>query len=130
MTNGGTAKGTRQVETPLDAEQFVEHVGFAARMTDSRRPGPSLYIAVFGRRDAVMPRSVQKNPETSLTWTVKDDVLSRTRVLRSERGRATVEGASGQVPTSALPSKPAANADCPLSRRLGEAVEAYETSNT
>jgi hypothetical protein len=28
-------------------------------LTDSRRPGPSLYVAVCGRRDAHMPRNVQ-----------------------------------------------------------------------
>jgi hypothetical protein len=39
---------------------FVERVGFAACLSDCRRPGPSLYIAVCGRRDAVMPRNVQK----------------------------------------------------------------------
>jgi hypothetical protein len=58
-------EGTRQVGTPLDAERFIEQVGFAACLTDSRRPGPSLYIAVCGRRDAVLPRNVQKDSETS-----------------------------------------------------------------
>lgn len=71
---------TRQVETALDAERFVEQVGFAACLTDSRRPGPSLYVAVCGRRDAVMPRNVQKDPEASLTWTLKDEVVRRGRV--------------------------------------------------
>jgi len=49
-------------------------------MTDSRRPGPSLYIAVCGRRDAHMPRNVQKDPESKLTWTIKDEVIRRGRV--------------------------------------------------
>jgi hypothetical protein len=53
-------EGTRLVATVLDAERFVEQVGFAACMTDSRRPGPSLYVAVCGRRDAVLPRHVQR----------------------------------------------------------------------
>ena len=75
-------EGSRQVETPFDAERFVERVGFAACMTDSRRPGPSLYVAVCGRRDAVMPRNVQKDPESSHTWLLKDDVVRRGR----ERG--------------------------------------------
>ena len=35
-------EATRQVETASAAERFVEHVGFAACLTDSRRPGPSL----------------------------------------------------------------------------------------
>ena len=59
-------EATRQVETAHDAERFIEQVGFAACLTDSRRPGPSLYVAVCGRRDAVMPRNVQKDPEASL----------------------------------------------------------------
>ena len=48
-------------------------------MTDCRRPGPSLYIAVCGRRDAHMPRNVQKDPECSLTWTIKDEVIRKGR---------------------------------------------------
>lgn len=73
-------ESTRQIESVADAERFVEQVGFAACLTDSRRPGPSLYVAVCGRRDAVMPRNVQKDPEASLTWTLKDEVLGRGRV--------------------------------------------------
>jgi hypothetical protein len=71
---------TRQLETAFDAERFVERVGFAACMTDSRRPGPSLYVAVCGRRDAVMPRNVQKDPESSHTWLLKDDLVRRGKV--------------------------------------------------
>src|SRR5688572_28745152 len=63
-------EGTGVVESAIAAERFIEQVGFAACLTDSRRPGPSLYIAVCGRRDAVMPRNVQKDPEASLTWTI------------------------------------------------------------
>jgi hypothetical protein len=73
-------EGARQVETALDAERFVERTGFAACLTDSRRPGPSLYVAVCGRRDAVMPRNVQKDPEASHTWLLKDDVVRRGKV--------------------------------------------------
>jgi hypothetical protein len=73
-------EGTRQVETAFDAERFVERVGFAACMTDARRPGPSLYVAVCGRRDAVMPRNVQKDPEASHTWLLKDDLVRRGKV--------------------------------------------------
>ena len=73
-------EGARQVETALDAERFIGEVGFAACLTDSRRPGPSLYVAVCGRRDAVMPRNVQKDPEASLTWTLKDEIISRGKV--------------------------------------------------
>jgi len=83
-------EGTRQVETARDAERFIEQAGFAACLTDSRRPGPSLYVAVCGRRDAVMPRNVQKDPEASLTWTLKDEILRRGRIYYAKlaRGKA------------------------------------------
>jgi hypothetical protein len=82
--------GTRQVETVQQAERFVEEVGFASCLTDSRRPGPSLYVAVCGRRDAVMPRNVQKDPEASQTWLLKDDVIRRGKVYYAKlaRGKA------------------------------------------
>jgi hypothetical protein len=80
-------EGTRQVETALDAERFIERVGFAACLTDSRRPGPSLYVAVCGRRDAVMPRNVQKDPEASLTWVLKDEVIARGKVYYAKLAR-------------------------------------------
>src|SRR5690349_5138688 len=41
-----------RVEDAAGAERLIEDVGFCAAMTDSRRPGPSLYIAVCGRRGA------------------------------------------------------------------------------
>lgn len=80
-----------RVEDASEAEKLVEAVGFCAAMTDARRPGPSLYVAVCGRRDAHMPRNVQKDPESSLTWTIKDDVMRRGRVYYAKlaRGRAT-----------------------------------------
>jgi len=68
------------VEDRAAAESFIETVGFCSALTDSRRPGPSLYIAVCGRRDAHMPRNVQKDPETSLAWFLKDDVMRAGRV--------------------------------------------------
>ena len=83
-------EGTRQVETAFDAERFVEQVGFAACLTDSRRPGPSLYVAVCGRRDAVLPRNVQTDEESSLTWRLKDELIRRGKVYYAKlaRGRA------------------------------------------
>jgi hypothetical protein len=83
-------EATRQVSTPLDAERFIEQVGFAACLTDCRRPGPSLYVAVCGRRDAVMPRNAQKDPEASLTWDLKDELLRRGKVYYAKlaRGKA------------------------------------------
>src|SRR6058998_2343426 len=82
-------EGTRQVETAMDAERFIEQVGFAACLTDSRRPGPSLYVAVCGRRDAVKPRNVQTDHETSLTWELKDELMRRGKVYYAKltRGR-------------------------------------------
>ena len=81
-------EATRAVETVLEAERFVEQVGFAACMTDSRRPGPSLYVAVCGRRDAVLPRNVQKDPEASLTWTLEGSARPpRQGLLRKARAR-------------------------------------------
>jgi hypothetical protein len=82
--------GTRQVETVQQAERFIEEVGFATCLTDSRRPGPSLYVAVCGRRDAVMPRNVQKDPEASQTWLLKDDIIRRGKVYYAKlaRGKA------------------------------------------
>src|SRR5579871_5535503 len=73
-------EGSGRVQTPVHAETYVERVGFAYCLTDSRHPGPSLYIAVCGRRDAVMPRNVQKDPETSHTWRLKDELMRRGRV--------------------------------------------------
>ena len=69
-----------RVESAVDAERFIEDVGFANTLTDTRRAGPSLYIAVCGRRDVSLPRNVQKNEETRLTWYLKDEVMRRGRV--------------------------------------------------
>jgi hypothetical protein len=83
-------EGMRQIETAREAERFVEQAGFAACLTDSRRPGPSLYVAVCGRRDAVMPRNVQKDPEASLTWHLKDELVQRANLYYAKlsRGKA------------------------------------------
>ena len=69
-----------RVESAIDAERFIEDVGFANTLTDTRRAGPSLYIAVCGRRDVSLPRNVQKDEETRLTWYLKDEVMRRGRV--------------------------------------------------
>lgn len=80
----------RRLTSPADAERFIERVGFAAGMTDARRPGPSLYVAVCGRRDAVMPRNVQTDPEASETWLLKDQLIRRGHVWYAKlaRGKA------------------------------------------
>ena len=82
---------TRRIETAYQAERFVEAVGFAACLTDSRRPGPSLYVAVCGRRDAVLPRNVQKDEEASLAWVLKDEIVARGKLYYGKlaRGKAT-----------------------------------------
>ena len=80
-------EAARQVGTAHDAERFIEEVGFAAGFADSRRPGPSLYVAVCGRRDAVLPRHVQKDPETSLTWQLKDEIIERGRMYYAKLAR-------------------------------------------
>jgi hypothetical protein len=69
-----------RIEEVLAAERFIDDVGFCSALTDARRQGPSLYIAVCGRRDAHMPRNVQKDPESNLTWTIKDELVRRGRV--------------------------------------------------
>jgi hypothetical protein len=83
-------ENAKQVTTPLDAERFVEQVGFAWCLADARTPGPSLYVAVCGRRDAMMPRHAQKDHEASLTWNLKDAVLRRGKIYYAKlaRGRA------------------------------------------
>jgi hypothetical protein len=83
-------EGARQIATAFDAESFIERVGFAACLTDIRRPGPSLYVAVCGRRDAVMPRNVQTDHEASLTWRLKDELMKRGHVYYAKlaRGKA------------------------------------------
>lgn len=84
-------EGARQVSTAIEAERFIEQVGFASCMTDSRRAGPSLYIAVCGRRDAVMPKNVQKDEEASAAWLLKDEIVRRGQVYYGKlaRGKAT-----------------------------------------
>jgi hypothetical protein len=83
-------EGMNQIATAFEAERFVEQVGFAFCLTDCRRPGPSLYVAVCGRRDAVMPRNVQKDEEASLTWVLKDEIIARGQVYYAKlsRGKA------------------------------------------
>jgi len=84
-------EGMNQVETAFEAERFIEQAGFAACLTDCRKPGASLYVAVCGRRDAVMPRNVQKDEEASRTWVLKDEIIARGQVYYAKlaRGRAT-----------------------------------------
>jgi hypothetical protein len=52
-----------RIESAVDAERFIEDVGFANTLTDARRAGPSSYIAVCGRRDVSLTSSIQKEAE-------------------------------------------------------------------
>ena len=94
---------TRCVQSPIQAEHFIERNGFVSCMTDSRRPGPSLYIAVCGRRDAVMPRNVQIDEEASLTWTLKDELLRRGEI---GRGGASPAAHRGGRPVALVQRRP------------------------
>ncbi len=71
---------SRKVETAQDVETMVEDLGFCLGLTDARKDLPSVYIAVCGRRDAHMPRNVQKDQEASAAWVLKDEVLQRGKV--------------------------------------------------
>ena len=77
-----------RIEDRAAAEAFIEEVGFCNALTDRRHVGPSLYIAVCGRRDAHLPRNVQKDPECRLAWTIKDEVIRRGRVYYAKLARA------------------------------------------
>lgn len=80
-----------RVESSIDAEKLVEDVGFCGALTDARSNSPSIYIAVCGRRDAFMPKNVQKDPEASFAWITKDELMRRGKVLYTKllKGRAT-----------------------------------------
>ena len=69
-----------KVGTAVDVEAMVEDLGFCLGLTDARKNLPSVYIAVCGRRDAYMPRNVQKDYEASKAWVLKDEVVARGRV--------------------------------------------------
>jgi hypothetical protein len=77
-----------RIEDRAAAESFIEEVGFCSALTDRRNPGPSLYIAVCGRRDAHLPRNVQKDPECRLAWNIKDEVIRRGRIYYAKLVRA------------------------------------------
>ena len=77
-----------RIEDRTTAESFIEEVGFCSALTDRRQSGPSLYIAVCGRRDAHLPRNVQKDPECRLAWTIKDEVIRRGRIYYAKLARA------------------------------------------
>lgn len=69
-----------KVDSAEDVEAMVDDLGFCLGLTDLRKNLPSVYIAVCGRRDAHMPRNVQKDPEASKAWVLKDEVIARGKV--------------------------------------------------
>jgi hypothetical protein len=77
-----------RVETAAEAEAFIGAVGFCGGLTDARTAQPSLYVAVCGRRDAFMPRNVQKDFESSQAWVLKDEVLRRGRVFYAKLAKS------------------------------------------
>jgi hypothetical protein len=66
-----------KIDSPEEVEVMVEDLGFCLGLTDVRKMMPSVYIAVCGRRDAHMPRNVQKDFEASRAWVLKDEVIAR-----------------------------------------------------
>ncbi len=69
-----------RIDSAEEVEAMVEDLGFCLGLTDARKGLPSVYIAVCGRRDAHMPRNVQKDPEASRAWVLKDEVIARGNV--------------------------------------------------
>src|SRR5262249_21829612 len=69
-----------KIDSAGEVEAMVEDLGFCLGMTDAGKNLPSVYIAVCGRRDAHMPRNVQKDYEASRSWVLKDEVVARGRV--------------------------------------------------
>lgn len=69
-----------KIDSAEEVEAMVEELGFCLGLTDARKNLPSVYIAVCGRRDAHMPRNVQKDFEASRAWVLKDEVMARGKV--------------------------------------------------
>jgi hypothetical protein len=88
-----------KVDTTADVEQMVNDLGFCLGMTDIRKSLPSVYIAVCGRRDAHMPRNVQKDLEASRAWVLKDEVIARGKLYYGK----LVKGRSWFLATRMIP---------------------------
>src|SRR5438045_8824304 len=74
-----------KVDSVDEVEAMVEELGFCLGLTDARKMMPSVYIAVCGRRDAHMPRNVQKDYEASRAWMLKDEVIAGGRIDYAKR---------------------------------------------
>lgn len=79
-----------KVEKAAQVEAMIEDLGFCLTLTDSRTSLPSVYWAVCGRRDAHTPKNVQKDYETSLAWTLKDEVMQHGKMYYAKlvKGRS------------------------------------------
>jgi len=69
-----------RIDSAEQVEVMVEELGFCLGLTDARTNLPSVFTAVCGRRDAFLPRNVQKDQEASCAWVLKDEVIARGRV--------------------------------------------------
>lgn len=69
-----------RVDSVEDVEAMVDDLGFCLGLTDARTGLPSIYTAVCGRRDAHLPRNVQKDHEASRAWVLKDEVIAQGRI--------------------------------------------------
>jgi hypothetical protein len=69
-----------KVDTVEAVEEMVDDLGFCLGLTDVRTNLPSVYVAVCGRRDAHLPRNVQKDYEASRAWVLKDEAIARGNV--------------------------------------------------
>jgi hypothetical protein len=80
-----------KIDSAEEVETMVEDLGFCLAMTDSRKNLPSVFTAVCGRRDAHLPRNVQKDYEASRAWVLKDETVTRGRVYYGKliKGQAT-----------------------------------------
>jgi hypothetical protein len=65
-----------KVDSAADVRAMVEDLGFCLGLTDVRHRMPSVYISVCGRRDAHLPRNVQKDYEASRAWVLKDETIA------------------------------------------------------
>ena len=77
-----------RVESAVDAERFIEDVGFLNKRSEIRSQRSVFGASVFGR---LSPRSIQKkrqkDEETGLAWHLKDEVMRRFRCFRLRRWR-------------------------------------------
>ena len=73
-----------RIDTAADLRAMIDDLGFCLGLTDSRQMLPSVYIAVCGRRDAHLPRNVQKDYEASRAWVLKDEAIADGQVYYSK----------------------------------------------